>query len=101
MPRKSDASRRSDVSMAKFALVEGEPTDSEAPAAPPATAAATTPQASAPTASIEVDAERGSESLPPGEKRDGRDSMTIEVRTLYTQKTGCAATGEGKQGKRR
>ncbi|KAI0125812.1 histone-fold-containing protein [Xylariales sp. AK1849] len=80
MPRKSDTARRSDVVMAKVALAEGDATDSDAPVA--SAASGGIPLAPAPPpASIEMDAERGSESAAPGDKRD-KDSATIEELNL-------------------
>lgn len=88
MPRKSDISRRSDVSMATFALADGEAAGGK-PALAPAPAPApdvdaSTPLESTPTVTAaEADAsemdivERASGSAAPSDKKD-RDTVAIE-----------------------
>ncbi|KAH6660613.1 hypothetical protein BKA67DRAFT_59465 [Truncatella angustata] len=90
MPRKSDTSRRSDVSMARSALAEGTAANADPRPDPPATPAdATAPVADTTEphdpistepqeASEEVDMERASESAAPSDKRDRGDTVGIE-----------------------
>ncbi|KAH8203583.1 hypothetical protein TruAng_002216 [Truncatella angustata] len=91
MPRKSDTSRRSDVSMARSALAEGTAANADPRPDPPATPAdATAPVADTTEphdpistepqeASEEVDMERASESAAPSDKRDRGDTVGIEA----------------------
>ncbi|ETS87483.1 hypothetical protein PFICI_01311 [Pestalotiopsis fici W106-1] len=83
-PRKIDTSRRSDVSMARFALVEGDATPTAEPSPISATAAdsTTVPPASttAKTAVAEtpdIEMERASEAAPHSDKKD-KDATAIE-----------------------
>ncbi|KAM0814608.1 hypothetical protein AB5N19_00398 [Seiridium cardinale] len=78
MPRKSDTARRSDVSMAKTALAEGEAVAPE-PFPTPAPADTTAPLESTPVAAdaSEMDMERTSESAAPSDRKD-RDAVAIE-----------------------
>ncbi|KAI1840175.1 hypothetical protein JX266_013628 [Neoarthrinium moseri] len=80
MPRKSDSSRRSDVSMAKFVLADSEGSQPEPATQTESSTRPLAPAAPArPASSMEVDPERGSESVPPSEKREReRDSVAIE-----------------------
>lgn len=74
MPRKSDAARRSDASMAKFVLNDSEPIDPES--------RSQTREATTATPAADMDAERASESAAPGEKKD-KDAVAIEVRDAH------------------
>ncbi|RYP74226.1 hypothetical protein DL771_003159 [Monosporascus sp. 5C6A] len=81
-PRKSDPARRSDTTTASFVLVE----DVEAPTLP-ALSSARIPTAAAGASSIPaamMEADRPNESAPPidKERKEGRDSITIEDLTL-------------------
>ncbi|RYP18872.1 hypothetical protein DL765_003660 [Monosporascus sp. GIB2] len=83
-PRKSDPARRSDTTTASFVLVE----DVEAAEALPLHASSSTrlptAAAAASTPAAMMEADRPSESAPPTdkEKRESRDSVTIEDLTL-------------------
>lgn len=81
-PRKSDPSRRSDVSMARFALVDGEGTPAEpspvsAPAADSSLPPLSTTSKTAATETPDIDMERASETAPHSDKKE-KDSTTIE-----------------------
>ncbi|KAK9778428.1 hypothetical protein SCAR479_04830 [Seiridium cardinale] len=84
MPRKSDTARRSDASMAKTALAEGEAVAPE-PFPTPASADTTAPLESTPVAAdaSEMDMERTSESAAPSDRKD-RDAVAIELTTVST-----------------
>ncbi|RYP43288.1 hypothetical protein DL768_010001 [Monosporascus sp. mg162] len=81
-PRKSDPARQSDTTTASFVLAE----DVEAPALPASSSAriptASSAASSTPAAMMETD--RPNESAPPTDKerKEGRDSVTIEDLTL-------------------
>ncbi|KAI4602604.1 hypothetical protein KJ359_007821 [Pestalotiopsis sp. 9143b] len=84
-PRKSDSSRRSDVSMARFALVDGEGTPAEpspvsAPAADSSLPPLSTTSKTAATETPDIDMERASETAPHSDKKE-KDTTTIEVCT--------------------
>lgn len=87
-PRKSDSSRRNDVTMAKFVLNDPEgPVPAAAAAVPPLAPSpvpapvvrpGSTPVAADP---VEMDTDRPSESAPPSDRRsdkDARDAVAIE-----------------------
>ncbi|RYP63108.1 hypothetical protein DL769_007065 [Monosporascus sp. CRB-8-3] len=84
-PRKSDPARRSDTTTASFALVEDvEATEALAPHASSSARIPTAAAAASSTPAAMMETDRPSESAPPTdkEKKEGRDSVTIEDLTL-------------------